>query len=339
MSEHRRNPGAGRQQDGLLTAQVGSLRPIERHQAMRLLLLVSSLILEGAVGFTLPEFLPTVAVPIFEAAKDTPGMSSAFGMTPIHHPTLAVYSRAAGGQWLPMMSIASAQSLLESYITVLSAHPLETKVGTACLLAIVGDGLAQQRGSTAFTYDVKRGVSFVMFDALYRGAFQHAAFPWIIELCAGKAVLSAMPSLTPSLAAAIECTAFNQLCVVPIVYYPLFFAITGIVQGLSLKDSFERAQEQFVPLMLRNWLFWIPAQFVQFNFLPIEWQVPYTCAMGLAWNVILSAIAGSAASQNTDLQSSSLAPEAVEVVITPRDSVARSSTSSKAGASGSGSAR
>ena len=52
---------------------------------------------------------------------------------------------------------------------------------------------------------------------------------------------------------------------------------------------------QFTTLCIRNWKFWIPANFLQLCLLPNEWQVPYTCAMGFIWNVILSASAGDAA--------------------------------------------
>ena len=43
----------------------------------------------------------------------------------------------------------------------------------------------------------------------------------------------------------------------------------------------------------------LPARYVipheeQFAFLGEEWQVPYTCVMGLVWNIILSAAAGEA---------------------------------------------
>ena len=45
----------------------------------------------------------------------------------------------------------------------------------------------------------------------------------------------------PSLLAAVECTALNQLVVVPdAIYYPLFFGVTGAVQGLT-RDGVVRA--------------------------------------------------------------------------------------------------
>jgi len=199
---------------------------------------------------------------------------------------------------------SSAEPAIGAYSAALAAHPLETKVATAAALALVGDAIAQRAAAkdapTPMTYDAKRGVSFVLFDAAYRGGFQHAAFPAIIELCRGDVLHGAADSLQlsgvldQSMLAAIECTAVNQLVIVPVVYYPLFFAITGAVQGLDRSQSLDRVRKQFVPLTIRNWKFWIPSQFVQFAYLPLELQVPFTCVMGLAWNIILSAAAGSA---------------------------------------------
>ena len=189
---------------------------------------------------------------------------------------------------------ASLPAVWTAYESALVVYPLETKVATAAVLAVAGDAIAQRRGGDK--YDAIRASSFVLFDAAYRGGFQHAAFPWIIEHCRGDVLGRLVTSsvVDPALLAAVECTAFNQLLVVPIVYYPLFFGITGAVQGLSLTESLARARAQFVDLTIRNWKFWIPAQLVQFYLLPIDLQVPFTCVMGLVWNVILSAVAGSA---------------------------------------------
>ena len=138
---------------------------------------------------------------------------------------------------------SSAEPAIGAYSAALAAHPLETKVATAAALALVGDAIAQRAAAkdapTPMTYDAKRGVSFVLFDAAYRGGFQHAAFPAIIELCRGDVLHGAADSLQlsgvldQSMLAAIECTAVNQLVIVPVVYYPLFFAITGAVPAVA----------------------------------------------------------------------------------------------------------
>ena len=205
---------------------------------------------------------------------------------------------------LSLLGVCEALSVppvLDAYQAALVAAPLQTKVATAGSLALIGDALAQKSDESSPGYDTARASSFVAFDCAYRGGFQHFAFPIITDNFRGEGleqILSTLSlgceALNAQTLAALECTAVNQLLIVPVVYYPLFFSITGAVQGLTVDESLERAREKFVALTVRNWMFWIPAQYCQFAFFPEEWQVPYTCIMGLVWNVILSALAGSA---------------------------------------------
>ena len=201
------------------------------------------------------------------------------------------------------LCVTSAASLvLDSYTQLLIEHPLTTNIATAGALAAAGDAVAQRNN----VYDAKRGLSFVAFDAAYRGGFQTPLLPWIIDHCHGD-VLGQVLSVDTNILAAAECTLFNQLTVIPIVYYPLFFGITGYVQNLDTEASLQRAKTQFTTLCVRNWKFWVPANFLQFCLLPNEWQVPYTCAMGFIWNVILSASAGDARVEAAAAPSSSKA--------------------------------
>jgi hypothetical protein len=38
-----------------------------------------------------------------------------------------------------------------------------------------------------------------------------------------------------------------QMCVVPLLYYPVFFTFTGFLQGLDAKGTFQRAKGNFLP--------------------------------------------------------------------------------------------
>jgi hypothetical protein len=93
--------------------------------------------------------------------------------------------------------------------------------------------------------------------------------------------------------AAMERALVNQLIVVPFFYYPVFFLFSGFQLGLTFEEGLDRAKQNFFPLMKRNLLFWVPIQYSQFAFVPMDLQIPFLCVAGLIWTYILSALAGS----------------------------------------------
>ena len=199
------------------------------------------------------------------------------------------------------VSTPFAAELLEKYKYSLAVHPLETKMITGAVLATMGDAIAQSREPEE--YDKRRAASFMAFDSAYR-ALQHNVYPWIVQQCQGQFFLGAIATIPPlakfvsetmdpSYFAAMEQTLASQLGVVPFMYYPVFFAFTGAIQGLSVERAINRAKENIIPLMKRNLIFWIPVQFIQFGFVEEGLQIPFLCVCGLAWTSILSIMAGS----------------------------------------------
>lgn len=184
-------------------------------------------------------------------------------------------------------------NLLDAYRHTLAENPLPTKMMTGASLAVCGDAIAQSQNTDE--YDKRRAASFAVFDMAYR-ALQHFSFPLIVANCHGQFLGSApflANHLDASWLAAMESTLASQLGIVPFLYYPAFFALTGAVQGLSVEGAVTRAQENFLPLMKRNLLFWIPVQFVQFGFIQEDLQIPFLSVAGLGWTFILSVYAGS----------------------------------------------
>lgn len=216
-------------------------------------------------SLSISKFIPIVLIMILRILLATLCVSQTAGfagLTELSSPFLANANTVAAS--------FSPVELLNSYKHVLQQHPLETKMITGGCLATMGDAIAQQREPDE-AYDKRRAASFACFDMAYR-ALQHNVFPLIVATCQGQLFLSAISTIPPlakwvsqnvdaTYFAAMEQTLASQLGVVPFLYYPVFFALTGAVQGLTVEGAIERAKENFLPLMERNLLFWIPGVF------------------------------------------------------------------------------
>jgi len=203
------------------------------------------------------------------------------------------------GQSLIESASTVLMDIFQSYQSVMLTRPVETKAATGAVLAVLGDGLAQSRLPGA--YSQRRAVSFAAFDSANR-IFQHGALPTVVSVCRGNLVAKFFSMFTAISAgsnwthffAALESTLAYQFIIIPIVYYPLFFAITGFVQGLTVKETIQRAKENFLPCWKKSIMIWIPIQLIMFGFVGQNWQVPYLCVMGILWSAVLSISAGHA---------------------------------------------
>lgn len=201
-----------------------------------------------------------------------------------------LWKTKAASALLPYPAWFLSNVLYKPYQNSLVNNPLITKVLTGAVLAVAGDSVAQAT-SDETGYDRRRAVSFAAFDACYR-FFQHYSFPIIIGLGQGNVVKNILPAFLTPAAAAIEQTTLYQFGIVPFLYYPIFFFFTGFIQGLSVRQTWDRMKLQFFPCWRRNLMFWIPTQMVLFGIVADKWQIPFACLMGMLWSMILSKIAG-----------------------------------------------
>ena len=204
------------------------------------------------------------------------------------------------GVALPRLPLAPIAALPGLYGELLATHPVPMRMVTAASLAVAGDAVAQKRNDVADDsglikgYSKRRAASIATVEILYRGLMQHSILLWIIRTFQGGALRTLSGgALSQSWAAVLERLAFNQLVVSPVVYYPLFYAITGPAQSLSVRETVERAKASYATILGWNSCFWVPVQLGQFALVPARYKVPYICLAAFVWNIILSTFYGS----------------------------------------------
>lgn len=149
-----------------------------------------------------------------------------------------------------------------------------------------------------FELDVRRSLSYTSFAAAYTGAFQHFLFA----------------NLQDAIPDPIVRVAVNQGLIIPLCYYSLLVFLVPKLRAKTKQEEEDlRGSINLMKMIPRNWLFWVPLQFVQFNFIPIEFQVVYCSCLSLIWNIILSLLTAGGSKEERPLPETVMADISISI--------------------------
>ena len=77
---------------------------------------------------------------------------------------------------------------------------------------------------------------------------------------------------------------------VPFAYMPAFLLTDGFLQGKSAKQITEEKREDYVKITIACIIGWVPFQWLNFRFVPVEFQVVAVNFAALVWNVVLDSL-------------------------------------------------
>lgn len=169
-------------------------------------------------------------------------------------------------------------ALLAIYIKAIETAPVRTKAVSTCLLAIIGDAIAQfiARDQNGFTFNARRSASIGIWGICFMGPVLHYWYGLLDILFSGKfSVLAKLLS--------------DQIFFAPF-FNGAFIAGVGTLEGQSSSDVSEAVKTKLWPAMKANWTLWPVAQFVNFAIIPKTFQIVYVNCIALVWNAILTYI-------------------------------------------------
>ena len=71
---------------------------------------------------------------------------------------------------------------------------------------------------------------------------------------------------------------------------PAFLLTDGFLQGKSVKQITEEKHEDYVKITIACIIGWVPFQWLNFRFVPVEFQVVAVNFAALVWNVVLDSL-------------------------------------------------
>ncbi|KAJ9524495.1 hypothetical protein QJQ45_019552 [Haematococcus lacustris] len=185
--------------------------------------------------------------------------------------------------------------LLQPFIHIGSVYnstakrwPLGTGVVTTVLKTSAADLFAQKVVERKEDIDWRRNGLFTFFGFAYLGCFQYWLYnDLFVRMC--RPITAAVGHY----GAAPVKTFIDQCIHHPLCYFPAFYVLKGSVEGRSLNSSLEKYQVDMWENCKALWMVWVPAQLVNFAYVPQHLRIPFVAGVSFAWTVIISVMRGS----------------------------------------------
>lgn len=165
--------------------------------------------------------------------------------------------------------------LWNRYSVVARDNPLATKSFVAGFLFLTSDVLCQSLFGVD-EYDFWRTVRFTLVGAGFTPSV-HTWYAFLSRRFVGTTLLPTLQRL-----------ALDQIVFAPL-FIPAFFGANLLLQGQPRLIA-TKIQDDWASTVIVNYVVWVPAQFINFRFVPQIHQVLFSNCVGFFWNIYMSTI-------------------------------------------------
>ncbi|ESQ41990.1 hypothetical protein EUTSA_v10014288mg [Eutrema salsugineum] len=166
-------------------------------------------------------------------------------------------------------------SFLSWYLALLSDYPVLTKAVTSAILTLIGDLICQLTINKTSSLDKKRTLTFTVLGLGLVGPALHFWYLYLSKVVTASGLSGAVLRLL-----------LDQFLFAP-VFVGVFLSAVVTLEGKP-SHVIPKLKQEWIGAVLANWQLWIPFQFLNFRFVPQNFQVLASNVVALAWNVILS---------------------------------------------------
>uniref|UniRef100_A0A7S4M7U8 Peroxisomal membrane protein MPV17 n=1 Tax=Odontella aurita TaxID=265563 RepID=A0A7S4M7U8_9STRA len=177
------------------------------------------------------------------------------------------------------------------YSHILDTHPIATKCLTSGFIAGSGDFLCQYLvfRNTKGVSGISKPEKDAKFEPnmLRTGRFTFLGFAFVapaVHLWYGRLVMH-FPGNSP--AQVLKRLVLDQCFFAPL-FVPAFMVNLMALEGRPLAEMPGKLKSDYFDTMITNWCLWVPAQLVNFRFIPLKFQVLFGNGIGFIWNTYFS---------------------------------------------------
>ncbi|KAM3939634.1 peroxisomal membrane protein 2 [Leptodactylus fuscus] len=173
-------------------------------------------------------------------------------------------------------------ALLRTYLQLLHSRPILTKALTSAILSALGNLLSQcierkrQSKSALKHVDLVSPLRFAAYGLFFTGPLSHYFYLFLEQW---------IPSSTPL--AGLRRLLLDRLIIAP-AFLLLFFVVINFLEGKNLTSLKRTLKERYWSSLKMNWKVWTPFQFINVNYVPVQFRVLFANMVALFWYTYLA---------------------------------------------------
>ncbi|MEE6511688.1 hypothetical protein FKM82_018374 [Ascaphus truei] len=187
-------------------------------------------------------------------------------------------------QPLPRGSDPLPALLLRGYLQLLRSRPILTKAATSGILSALGNLLSQaierrRKGQkSSESVDLRGPLRFAVYGFCLTGPLSHYFYLYLEQLVPASLPLSGLRRLL-----------LDRLIFAP-AFLLLFFFVMNLLEGKDMATLYKKLKNGYWMALKMNWKVWTPFQFINVNYIPVQFRVLFANLVAFFWYAYLSSI-------------------------------------------------
>ncbi|XP_047447947.1 peroxisomal membrane protein 2 [Mugil cephalus] len=187
---------------------------------------------------------------------------------------------------LPVRDASLHFRLLQQYLVLLKKYPILTKSVTSGILSALGNLLSQilearkkaKNGAAVKEIDVAGASRYAIYGLLVTGPVSHF-FYQLMEVW--------MPITDPY--CIVKRLLLDRLIFAP-GFLLIFYFVMTILEAKGWADFEKKMRSSYWTALKMNWKVWTPFQFININFVPVQFRVLFANVIALFWYAYLASV-------------------------------------------------